>query len=259
MISRADIPHLRRAARSPRSAWHVARLLARYGRERLHAPRGTTLHLGNALAARLFKSALDLGVELRLGASVTQLLTAGGRVTGVELERAGTREHVLARKAVILASGGLSQDAALRSRYVPADGRVVDDHRAVGRREQWCAPGPGGGRDADQRRGEAGLLGSWLDIHPSRRHAGRLSAHRHRPRQARRHRRRSAGPPLRQRGPVVPRVRARPAASRRARDSRLAGLRPSLPVALRPGLRAALHALDRRDSSPAATSSARRH
>ena len=121
MISRGDIPHLRRAARSPRSAWHVARLLARYGRERLHAPRGTTLHLGNALVARLFKSALDGGVELRLGASVTQLLTAGGRVTGVEIERGGVREHLLARKAVILASGGLSQDAALRSRYVPAE------------------------------------------------------------------------------------------------------------------------------------------
>ena len=121
MISRADIPHLRRAARSPRSAWHVARLLARYGRERLHAPRGTTLHLGNALVARLFKSALDRGVELRLGASVVQLLTAGGRVTGLEVERAGVREHLLARKAVILASGGLSQDAALRSRYVPAE------------------------------------------------------------------------------------------------------------------------------------------
>ena len=49
MVSRNDIPHLRRMARSLASAWHVAKLLARYARERLHAPRGTTLYLGNAL------------------------------------------------------------------------------------------------------------------------------------------------------------------------------------------------------------------
>jgi succinate dehydrogenase/fumarate reductase flavoprotein subunit len=121
MVSRADIPHLRRAARSPASAWHVARLVARYGLERLHAARGTTLHLGNALVARLFKSVLDLGVEVRLGAAVTHLMLQGGRVLGVEADHAGSRLHGMARQGVILASGGLSQDAALRGRYLPAE------------------------------------------------------------------------------------------------------------------------------------------
>jgi succinate dehydrogenase/fumarate reductase flavoprotein subunit len=120
MISRSDIPHLRRVASSPASAWHVAKLLARYALQRLHAPRGTTLHLGNALAGRLLKSALDLGVELRPGTAVLQLLTEGGRVVGAEIERSGQRERVRACKGVILASGGISHDAALRSRYVPA-------------------------------------------------------------------------------------------------------------------------------------------
>ncbi len=119
MVSRSDIPHLRRMARSPASAWHVAGLVARYALERLHAPRGTTLYLGNALAARLLKSALDLGVDLRPGTTVLQLLTEGGRVTGVEIERAGRRQQVLARKGVVLASGGLSHDSVLRGRYVP--------------------------------------------------------------------------------------------------------------------------------------------
>jgi len=60
------------------------------------------------------KSALDLGVELRLGTAVTQLLVEGGRVIGVEAESAGNRQRLSARQGVILASGGLSHDAALR-------------------------------------------------------------------------------------------------------------------------------------------------
>jgi glycine/D-amino acid oxidase-like deaminating enzyme len=120
MISRADIPHLRRITRSPRSAWHVAGLVLRHLAQRLHAPRGTTLHLGNALVARLLQSVLDRGVELRLDTAVVRLLAEGGRVIGVETEHDGLRQQVLARRGVILASGGLSQDAALRARYVPA-------------------------------------------------------------------------------------------------------------------------------------------
>jgi succinate dehydrogenase/fumarate reductase flavoprotein subunit len=120
MVHRGDIPHLRRAARSPASAWHVARLLARHAFERLHAKRGTTLHLGNALVGWLLKSALDAGVELRTRCGVRRLLYEGGRVSGVELQSDGAARRVLARRAVILASGGLSHDAALRARYLPA-------------------------------------------------------------------------------------------------------------------------------------------
>lgn len=123
MISRADIPHLRRMARSPASAWHVARLVGRYALQRLRAPRGTTLYLGNALAGRLLKSALDLGVDLRVGVSATRLLREGDRVTGVEFEGGGRLQRAVS-DAVILACGGISHDAALRARYMPegADG-----------------------------------------------------------------------------------------------------------------------------------------
>jgi len=117
MIARPDIPHLRRVGRSPRSAWHVAKLLMRHARERLHAPRGTTLVLGNALAARLFKSALDAGVEVRTGVGVTHLLRSEGRVTGVALDDGS---ELNAARGVVLACGGLSHDAELRPRFVPA-------------------------------------------------------------------------------------------------------------------------------------------
>lgn len=119
MISRADIPHLRRASRSPRSAWHVAKLLARHAAQRLRWPRGTTLVLGNALAGRLLHSVRQLGVDLRTQASVRELLVDDGRVTGVAFDHGGQSRPVRSRCGVVLASGGLSHDAELRARFVP--------------------------------------------------------------------------------------------------------------------------------------------
>ena len=58
MVNRLDIPHLRRIGRSFRSTARSLRLLSQYALQRLRASRGTTLHLGNALAARLYASLL---------------------------------------------------------------------------------------------------------------------------------------------------------------------------------------------------------
>ena len=121
MVSRQDLPHLRRATRSLRSALYVGRLLLRHGLQRLRAHRGTTLFLGNALAGRLLQSALDLGVDIRTRATVLELLRDDGRVQGVRASLdAGAAQVLRARQGVVLATGGLSHDAALRSRYVPA-------------------------------------------------------------------------------------------------------------------------------------------
>lgn len=121
MISRQDIPHLRRATKSLRSALRVARLLFDYGVQRLRAARGTTLYLGNALVARLLKSALDLGVEIRTGVSVGGLeADVKGRVAAVRVHRgAGQAGVVGARSGVVLATGGISHDIDLRSGFVP--------------------------------------------------------------------------------------------------------------------------------------------
>jgi len=151
MVHRSDIPHLRRASKSAASALHVGRLLLRHAFERLMAPRGTTLHLGNALAGWLLRSALEMGVDIRTGTAVRRLLRAGdeparaergarggsdaaepddrgpagrtggaGRIMGVELGAGGRTWTASARRGVILASGGLSHDTDLRHRYVPA-------------------------------------------------------------------------------------------------------------------------------------------
>ncbi len=119
MISRQDIPHLRRMTRSWRSALHVAGLLSRYALQRLSARRGTTLYLGNALAGRLLQSTLQLGVCLRTGITVERLVNEDGRICGVEVSTQGVMKLIRARKGVILSTGGLSHGGDLRARFVP--------------------------------------------------------------------------------------------------------------------------------------------
>ena len=120
MVSREDLPVLRRIGRSPAALWHAAKLTARYALQRLHAHRGTSLVLGNALAARLLASVRALKVEVRLSTRVLKLRVDGGRVVGVDLDVGGQLRTVHARAGVILATGGLSQHRELRRAYVPA-------------------------------------------------------------------------------------------------------------------------------------------
>ncbi|MCC7079951.1 MAG: FAD-dependent oxidoreductase [Burkholderiales bacterium] len=120
MVSRDDLPVLRRVGHSPRAMWHTAKLVARYALQRLRAHRGTVLVLGNALAARLLKSARDLGVEIVPKASVTGLDTRDGRVIGVRVEHEARTRSVRVNDGVVLATGGLSHHPDLRQDYVPA-------------------------------------------------------------------------------------------------------------------------------------------
>jgi succinate dehydrogenase/fumarate reductase flavoprotein subunit len=120
MLDRADIPHFRKAGRSLRSAARVARLMARHARERLFERRGTSLYLGNALAARLLHSLLRPNVEIRRGTRVGELLVDNGRVTGVVIDSGETREVIRADRAVVLATGGFSHEPRMRADYLPA-------------------------------------------------------------------------------------------------------------------------------------------
>ena len=122
MISRADIPHFRRAMKSPVSALRAGRLMLEYAFQRLRARRGTSLYLGNALVARLLRSALDLGVTLRTGIGVERLeIGADGRVSSVVWkDEQGRTGRIAARRGIVLATGGLSHQTELRRNYVPA-------------------------------------------------------------------------------------------------------------------------------------------
>jgi len=119
MVSRKDLPILRRVGRSPRAFWHAAKLFTRYMMQRTRFHRGTTLVLGNALVARLLKSALDLKVDFWLQAQAVDLILRKGAVAGVRVHRAG-EEFSLNAPAVVLATGGISHHSDLRQTYVPS-------------------------------------------------------------------------------------------------------------------------------------------
>ncbi len=120
MVNRSDIPHLRKFGRSFHATLRSLRLISRYALQRLRAPRGTTLHLGNALAARLYASLLARNVEILFGAGVEQLMIDGDAVRGVRIAGSSGVRSITARKGVVLATGGFSHDAAFRGKVFPA-------------------------------------------------------------------------------------------------------------------------------------------
>src|SRR5207302_1946371 len=102
--------------------------------------RGTSLYLGNALAAQLLHSLLRRNVELALNTEVGALPCEGGTVAGVTLapERGGKtdRKQICARRGVVLATGGFSHDPQMRAKYLPA---------AAGALSAACASNTGDG------------------------------------------------------------------------------------------------------------------
>jgi succinate dehydrogenase/fumarate reductase flavoprotein subunit len=119
MVNRLDIPHLRKFGRSFGSTLRAMRLVSQYALQRLRAPRGTTLHLGNALAARLYASLLARNVDILFGTGVEVLLVEAGAVRGVNIVSSSGTRPVVARNGVVLASGGFSHDKGFRERFFP--------------------------------------------------------------------------------------------------------------------------------------------
>jgi 3-oxosteroid 1-dehydrogenase len=92
---------LRVAARSVRAKATGARLATR----------------GKALIGRMLRAVRRSGVDLWCGARLVELLVENERAVGAVLDRDGTRIRVVARKGILLATGGFARDALLRARY----------------------------------------------------------------------------------------------------------------------------------------------
>ncbi|SHM67349.1 FAD-dependent oxidoreductase [Roseibium suaedae] len=110
--------------RSTASFGHVMKRTLRHFRDLALHGRGMDLRNGNALAARLLRTALDLGVDIRTGAVIDRLITSDGRVLGVALED-GTQ--LTAERGVVLACGGFSQNPVIRQGIFPRN----EDHRSL--------------------------------------------------------------------------------------------------------------------------------
>ncbi|QEL23496.1 FAD-dependent oxidoreductase [Bosea sp. F3-2] len=110
--SNEDLKHFFRATRSLGSAFYVARRLAAHLKDLALYRRGIQITSGNALAARLAKSAFDLGIPILTETPAEGLLVEGGRIAGARFAiREGVRE-IRAHRAVVLACGGFPHDPA---------------------------------------------------------------------------------------------------------------------------------------------------
>ncbi|MGF6971421.1 succinate dehydrogenase/fumarate reductase flavoprotein subunit [Paraburkholderia sp. WC7.3g] len=108
--SNADLKHFFRATKSLVSFLYVARRLATHVKELALYRRGINVTSGNALAARLAKSALAIDIPILTSTRVKELLSEDGKVIGVRATVADGDLRITARHGVVLACGGFPHD-----------------------------------------------------------------------------------------------------------------------------------------------------
>lgn len=120
--SNADLKHFFQVTKSFTSFLYVAKRLATHLKELALYRRGIAVTSGNALAARLAKSALDLGIPILTSTPAQGIQMDGDRAVGVR-----TAQGVLrARHGVVLACGGFPHDV---KRIAQAYPHVKRGHR----------------------------------------------------------------------------------------------------------------------------------
>ncbi|WP_252511129.1 FAD-dependent oxidoreductase [Phreatobacter aquaticus] len=116
-----ELKHFFNVTRSVASAAYVAKRLVSHARDLAFNGRGMLLTNGNALAARLFRSALDFGAEVWTDAPVERLIRVNGAVTGAIVGTKDGEVEVITHRGVVLAAGGFPQDKARRRAMFPHD------------------------------------------------------------------------------------------------------------------------------------------
>ncbi|AKO99432.1 Succinate dehydrogenase/fumarate reductase, flavoprotein subunit (plasmid) [Marinovum algicola DG 898] len=115
----ADLRAFLTATRSLRSALHVARRLGRHAWDLARHRRGMDLRNGNALVARLLLSAREIGVDLRPGLALAEVISDASGVRGAVLTVGDTEIRIRTRRGIVLACGGYPHDLARRRASYP--------------------------------------------------------------------------------------------------------------------------------------------
>ncbi len=127
IASGTEMRHFLDATYSLPSFLHVAKRVSRHFRDLLRHRRGMHLVNGNALVARLLKSADAAGVRVLTATPASELIVEDGRVAGVKSSAA---TEIRSRRGVVLATGGFPHDIARKATSFP--------HAPTGR-EHWSA------------------------------------------------------------------------------------------------------------------------
>ncbi|MCC0081430.1 MAG: FAD-dependent oxidoreductase [Rhodobacter sp.] len=141
-----ELLHFFNVTRSPVSLFFVTGLVAKFARDMVFHGRAMRLMNGNALVARLAKSAFDKGVPIWTSSPVKSLLRdESGAVTGAIVNRPDGPVEIHTRKGVVLAAGGFPQDAIRRKDLMP--------HSPTG--HEHVSPAPPGNTGDGLRLGES--------------------------------------------------------------------------------------------------------
>lgn len=139
IASGADLRHFYNALRSWSSFLYVVKRILKHIRDLTFYGRGMHLVNGNALVARLAKSALDRGVEILVNTPAVRLLSddtselnnpnaksvldrsSKQRVTGAVVTKDGQEIAIMAKRGVLLATGGFAHDPKRKSKLLGHD------------------------------------------------------------------------------------------------------------------------------------------
>ena len=119
MIDVADARQLAQLTRSPRAMLYMCGRTLGYWRDLMLHGRGVWLTMGNALIARLMRSALDAGADLWWSTSGKRLVISEGRVSGIVIEREGREIEIGVQRGVVLGAGGFPHDEELKRKLIP--------------------------------------------------------------------------------------------------------------------------------------------
>lgn len=114
-----DLAAFLNATRRPGAFAHVTGRVLRHARDLVRHGRAMHLVNGVALIARLFALAKRHGVDCRTDCAALRLIERDGRVAGAVVRQDGAERTILATQGVVLATGGFSQNAALRAELFP--------------------------------------------------------------------------------------------------------------------------------------------
>ena len=117
--SNADLKHFFQATKSLTSFIYVAKRLVTHIKELALYQRGINVTSGNALAARLAKSALDLNIPILTSSPVKEILMDNGHAIGVRTDSEGGQRRITARHGVVLACGGFPHDVKRIAKAYP--------------------------------------------------------------------------------------------------------------------------------------------
>ena len=119
MVGKADIINLLGRYKSFRAFRHSVSIVLRYLADRIRYRRGTRLVMGNALVARLYYSLKKRNVPVLFESPIDEFICDGGTVVGAVLITPTGVKRVLARKGVVLATGGFAHNPKFRKAFMP--------------------------------------------------------------------------------------------------------------------------------------------